>query len=295
MDRSVVRLGSLVTSRIGLGTSAAYDGLLCPAKVSRREYPSLLHAAFGMGVRFWDTSVTYGTHGAVRAALNGAPRDRVVICTKSPVLTRRSMNAAVERSLRELGCDVIDVFMLQCVRGGLDLRLRRGALDALVEHRRRGSIRAIGLSSHGLGALEAVRDQPDIEIIMARFNVSGDLMDVSGEPLKATAAALPPLKRLLHDLMPVSLFQRMASSIQQETASLADRKRTAAILADLHARGKGIVGMKLLGEGRLAHRRTEALEYAARHPFLDVLLLGACSTQELKDSLVTLSSVGGLS
>ncbi len=292
MTVASVRLGSLESSRIGLGTSAAYDGLLCPAKVSRREYPQLLQAAFGMGVRFWDASVTYGTHGAVRAALKGVPRDRVVICTKSPVLTRRSMNAAVERSLRELDCGTIDVFMLQCVRGALDLRFRRGALEALVEHRRKGTIRAIGLSSHGLEALEAVRDLPEVEIVMARFNISGDLMDATGESLRATAAALPPLKRLLHDLMPVSLFRRLASSVQREVASPADRARTAAILADLHARGKGIVGMKLLGEGRLAHRRAEALTYAARHPFLDVLLLGACSAKELQESLATLATSG---
>ena len=49
--------------------------------------------------------------------------------------------------------------------------------------------------------------------------------------------------------------------------------------------GKGIIGMKILAEGRLRTRVDEALQYALASPVLDAFTMGAESRGELEDLL----------
>ncbi len=55
------------------------------------------------------------------------------------------------------------------------------------------------------------------------------------------------------------------------------------VLAKLKSQGKGIIGMKILGAGRLRQRVDEALAYALRSPVLDTFTIGAESLAELDD------------
>jgi aryl-alcohol dehydrogenase-like predicted oxidoreductase len=61
--------------------------------------------------------------------------------------------------------------------------------------------------------------------------------------------------------------------------------RVLAVLAEMKCRGKGVIGMKILGAGQLRHRRDEALHYALASPVLDCLTIGAESRSELEDLL----------
>ena len=50
-------------------------------------------------------------------------------------------------------------------------------------------------------------------------------------------------------------------------------------------KGKGIIGMKILGAGRLRNRVDDALQYALASPVLDAFTIGAANRQELEDLL----------
>jgi 1-deoxyxylulose-5-phosphate synthase len=58
------------------------------------------------------------------------------------------------------------------------------------------------------------------------------------------------------------------------------------VLAEMKAKGKGVVGMKILGAGRLRDRVDEALQYALASPVLDCFTIGAENRRELEDLLV---------
>ena len=67
----------------------------------------------------------------------------------------------------------------------------------------------------------------------------------------------------------------MDASVEEVTAVLADMKR----------QGKGIIGMKILGAGRLRPRIDDALQYATASPVLDAFTIGAENRRELEDLL----------
>jgi aryl-alcohol dehydrogenase-like predicted oxidoreductase len=57
------------------------------------------------------------------------------------------------------------------------------------------------------------------------------------------------------------------------------------VLSEMKRKGKGVIGMKILGAGRLASRADDALQYAVASPVLDCFTIGATSRSQLQDLL----------
>jgi aryl-alcohol dehydrogenase-like predicted oxidoreductase len=57
------------------------------------------------------------------------------------------------------------------------------------------------------------------------------------------------------------------------------------VLEEMKRKGKGVIGMKILGQGDLRHRVDEALAYALSARVLDAFTIGAESRRELEDLL----------
>jgi len=57
------------------------------------------------------------------------------------------------------------------------------------------------------------------------------------------------------------------------------------VLAEMKRKGKGVIGMKILGAGALRRRVDDALQYALASPVLDCFTIGAESQRELTDLL----------
>jgi 1-deoxyxylulose-5-phosphate synthase len=62
-------------------------------------------------------------------------------------------------------------------------------------------------------------------------------------------------------------------------------------LRDARASGKGIIGMKILGQGDLASRQDEALKFALSHKLLDAFTIGAENAAEQGDLIRRIASV----
>jgi aryl-alcohol dehydrogenase-like predicted oxidoreductase len=63
----------------------------------------------------------------------------------------------------------------------------------------------------------------------------------------------------------------------------ADPETVVSVLRDMRATGKGIVGMKILGQGDLSGRQDEALKYALSLGLLDAFTIGAESKKQQDD------------
>jgi len=64
------------------------------------------------------------------------------------------------------------------------------------------------------------------------------------------------------------------------------------VLQEMKRKGKGVIGMKILGQGDLRHRVDEALAYALAAPVLDAFTIGAESRRELEDLLARIPEAG---
>jgi aryl-alcohol dehydrogenase-like predicted oxidoreductase len=65
----------------------------------------------------------------------------------------------------------------------------------------------------------------------------------------------------------------------------ADPETVISVLRTMKQKGKGVIGMKILGAGRLRARADEALQYALAQDVLDAFTIGTESRDELQDLL----------
>ena len=70
----------------------------------------------------------------------------------------------------------------------------------------------------------------------------------------------------------------------------ADPATVKEILRDMKSKGKGIIGMKILGAGKMRHRVDEMLSHALAMDFIDTFTIGAESIPELGDLIKRIPS-----
>lgn len=116
------------------------------------------------GGNFVDTADVYLASEDMTGRLLSGRRDRVVLATKGRLpmgddphesgASRRYLTQAVERSLRRLGTDWIDLYQVHCPDPQTPLEETLGALDSMV---RSGKVRYAGLSNYtGSGLTRAL-------------------------------------------------------------------------------------------------------------------------------------------
>ena len=94
--------------------------------------------------------------------------------------------------------------------------------------------------------------------------------------------SLPALKTAADsDWVQVDLARFNPASIAMD----ADPQTVAAVLKEMKAKGKGIVGMKVFGVGKLIDRKDECLQYHLSHEFIDAFTIGQESPAQFKDLL----------
>ncbi len=117
-------------------------------------------AALEIGYRHLDTAQVYDTEAIVREAIrrSGVPREEVFLTTKvsEQRLDRRQFMPSVERSLRTLGVDHVDLLLIHWPSSG-DAVPFEDYMLALAEARERGLTRLIGVSNFPVALLERAR------------------------------------------------------------------------------------------------------------------------------------------
>lgn len=71
----------------------------------------------------------------------------------------------------------------------------------------------------------------------------------------------------------------------------ADPETVISVLKEMRAAGKGIIGMKILGQGALRNRQDEALKFALSLNLLDAFTIGAESRSEQQDLIRRIATV----
>jgi aryl-alcohol dehydrogenase-like predicted oxidoreductase len=170
----------LRVSRLAFGTgTAGWGGHSEQSDLGVDELARLLCMAYDRGVNFWDAADAYGSHPHVARALQGIPRDRVVVATKTMSRNAAQVTRDVEHFLKELGTDVLDVVLLHFMTRGDWPQRYAGAMEALSRAKEQGKVRTVGVSCHGLEPLRAAEESAWTEVVLARINPEGVNMDAS--------------------------------------------------------------------------------------------------------------------
>jgi diketogulonate reductase-like aldo/keto reductase len=129
---------------LGLGVWQVPNGAACENAV---------RWALELGYRHIDTAQAYGNEESVGRALrdSGVPRSEVFLTTKFYPGRRNEPVAAVEQSLRRLGVDQVDLYIIHWPAGG-----PTWAWPGMERARELGLARSVGVSNFSGGELEDV-------------------------------------------------------------------------------------------------------------------------------------------
>lgn len=219
-------------------------------RLGKVKLEGLIRESFDRGTRLFDLADLYGTHPYVIPALKGIPRDRYQIVTK-----------------------------IWWSEGGIPERERPDA-DVCVAR----FLRELGTDHIDLVLLhcvtsgkwpEELRRQMDL---LSKRKDKGDIraLGVSCHSLQAleAAAAEPWVESVHARINPFGMSMDAAP------------EQVVPVLRRIHAAGKGVVGMKIMGEGRLRNheeRRDDSVRYALTLGCVDVLNVGCESIAEVDD------------
>ncbi|WP_291317129.1 aldo/keto reductase [Desulfuromonas sp.] len=160
------------------------------ANFSPAQGGALIRHALERGVDLLDTAELYETYPHIRAGLDGY-RGEVRIATKTHASDAPTARSHVERALRELAVDRLDIVLLHGARLA-DPFVERGAvLDELLRLRDEGKILHVGLSSHYICAVRKAALHPDIDVVHPLINRKGmGILDGDASEMAGAIAAL---------------------------------------------------------------------------------------------------------
>jgi predicted aldo/keto reductase-like oxidoreductase len=244
----VVKLGRTGVQPTLLGMGTGTVGGSQQKALGFDGFTKLIRYGLERGLRYIDTADAYKTHPYVCKALEGVPRDKYFIQTKSFTRTPEKFKADIERYLKELKTDYVDTLLMHCMQKGGWPADMRPVMDVLDEAKKKGQVRAVGFSCHGWDPLVAGVDPdwPDVQLV--RIN-----------------------------------------PFDEECKKVLDSKHEAVapLIKKTHAKGRGMIGMKIFGETGLKSReeRLASLKYVLGLGCIDCFTIGFRSTQQLDETL----------
>jgi aryl-alcohol dehydrogenase-like predicted oxidoreductase len=245
------RTGSSV-SLIGAGTGMrAGNRQSNMTRLGKEKFEALLRYEFEQGVRYFDLADTYGSHPYVASALKSLPRDQHFFCSKMWV-----RSGGIPEPERPDANIVVDRFRKELNTDYIDLVLLHCMTDP-------------NWTDQQKRQMDLLAELKSKKIIRSH--------GVSVHTLEAMqAAAASPWVDSVH--VRINAF---GDSMDRK-----DPAEVVPVIKQLRAAGKGVVGMKLIGEGR--YRNTpekidESLRYVFGQDCVDTMVVGFEKPEELDD------------
>jgi 1-deoxyxylulose-5-phosphate synthase len=242
----------LKVSRISLGTGTNGGGRESnQIRMGAARFEALVRGSFDRGTRLFDLADAYGTHPYIVPALKGIPRDRYHLATKIWCTPGIGLPEP-ERPDAEI---VIARFLRELKTDYIDLVLIHCMTSPSwpAEHRRY------------MDALSKLKEKGVVRAVGVSCHSLAALETAAAEPWVDSVHAR------------VNPFGMSMDGAPQQVAPL---------LQKIHAAGKGVIGMKIMGEGKLRNdgaRKDESIRYALTLGCVDVLNVGCETLAEVDD------------
>lgn len=250
----------ITTSRLALGT-----GVLSSKRRSKgtdmgfQEFVNLFEHAYARGITFFDLADWYGSHLYCREALRKIPRDQVTLMTKLWWRHDGKNIGKLPADYRYRSAQkAIERFRQEISTDYLDIVL----LHCLVEPN------WIRTMQPYMDALSEAKEKQQIKAL-----------GVSCHNFKAmeTAVESPWVDVILARLNPA------------EVKMDASPAKVIALLEKARAKGIGVIGMKIFGEGKLVSKREECMKFAQNNGVLDAMTIGMLSQAQIDENLQLMS------
>lgn len=249
-----VKLGEtgVQVTRLALGTGT-FGGRV-QRELGQEGLNRLVRHAYDHGIRFFETADAYQEMPPrLGIALKGLPRDSYRLMTKFRWREADNPKATIDRLRKDLNTDYVDIMLLHALRTpGWPEELKR-LRDELSEAKGKKIILAHGASCHGLLPMRAYAGNDWLDVALVRINHNGARMD----------------------------------NLKNDSKADGDVTEVVSHLEKIHAQGTGVIGMKLLGEGRFTEpeQRDASLKYVLNLGTVDSMTIGYKTTAEIDEAI----------
>ena len=252
VDQVTLGRTGIKLSRLGMGTGSNSGNV--QFQLGRQGFDDLIRYAYDQGITWFDCSQTYKTFEWMGGALKALPRERVFLQSKIPGQPEDVLKA-IDHHRKVYDTDYIDSLLVHCMvqKGWTDPWKR--ILEAFDTAKDKGWIRSKGVSCHSLPALRTATASPWVEVHLVRVNPQGWRIDGEAESVWNDDR---------HEVAPV-----------------------VAQLEEMRAKGRGIIGMKIMGNGEFvnAEDREKSVRFAMSRPELDAVVIGFKSRAEIDEGI----------
>ena len=245
LGKSGIKLSRL---GFGLGTNNGKE----QSGLGKEGFNKIIRYAYDHGITSFDTAETYSTLALIGDAVKGLPREKLFIQSKIEANQQSDVLAAVDKHRKAMNTDYIDSVLMHAMNNGQWTDTMKRGMDGLSAALEKKWIKGKGISSHALPALRAcaASDWPDV--LLARVNPQGLYTDLEREAWNTAK----------HDIGPV---------MEQ--------------LKAVHAKGTGVIAIKVMGLGQLKERaeREKSIRFAMACKDIDAVVIGFTSQAQIDE------------
>jgi hypothetical protein len=238
-------------TRLAFGTGTR--GGMIQRQLGQDDFTRLVRHAYDRGIRFFETADSYqGMPEMLAIALKGIPRDTYRLMTKMGP-RQPDPAASIDRLRTALGSEYIDIVLLHALRTAEWAQEREQTRDALSAAKQKKIVLAHGASVHGLVPLRTCPGAQWLDVALCRINHNGTMMD----------------------------------NMRGDAQTPGDVPEVTAHLREIHAQGTGVLGMKIIGEGRFTtpEDRDASIQYVMGLGVVDAITIGYKSPAEIDEAI----------
>ncbi len=241
-------------SRLGFGTGSANGH--SQVAMGKDGFNDLIHYAYDQGVTYIDTAQQYATFDWIAGAIKGLPREKLFIQSKVPGKPDDVL-AAIDHHRKVFNTDYVDSLLIHCMIKDQWTDDWKRIMDGFNEAKEKKWIRAKGVSCHSLPALRSATASDWAEVHLVRVNPQGVRMDGMAEEVWNN-------DNPTHEVAPVM-----------------------AEIKTMHAKGKGVIGMKIIGNGQFvtAEDREKSVRFAMACKEIDAVVIGFTSKEQVDEAI----------
>jgi predicted aldo/keto reductase-like oxidoreductase len=255
----IVALGNtgLKVSRLGLGLGS--NNGATQAALGQDGFNAFIKHAFDQGITMFDTAQNYRTFRMMAPAIKGLPREKIFI--QSKVEQPNDMLNAIDSHRKVFNTDYVDSMLVHIqVRENWTETWKR-AMEDFDTALQKKWILSKGVSCHSLPALRASIRSDWTQVHLVRVNPQGIRID-NEQPVVWAGG--------VNDIKPV----------------LAELKH-------MKEKGRGVIGMKIFGNGEFKtdEDREKSARFAMSLPEIDAVVIGFAGKEELDKGVALLNKV----
>jgi predicted aldo/keto reductase-like oxidoreductase len=251
VDQVALGKTGIKLSRLGFGTGT--DSGHVQRALGQQAFNSLVRYAYDRGITYFDCAQSYATFEWIAGATKGLPREKLFLQSKIPGQPKDVLKT-IDRHRQVFNTDYVDSLLIHCmVKDGWTDPWKR-IMDAFEEAKARKWIRAQGVSCHSLPALRTAVASAWPDVHLVRVNPQCSHIDGPVEKWNESGKNIAPV-------------------VEQ--------------LQAMQAKGRGVIGMKLIGNGdfRNPADREKAARYAMSRPEINAVVIGFKSVQEIDEAI----------